>query len=90
MYECIKDYFPLLPDKPLRWFDGGDEKLREENRIWNNSIKLVPTKKPIVTQGDIMIQMGKNDSRFLSRLNPDCALYEYTIKNYPDCFKEIK
>lgn len=89
-YECIKDYHPLLRDKAMRWYTGGDPEVAKSNKEWNESIKLVPTKDPIVVKGDIMTQMGPNDSRFLSTLNPKCALYEYTLQEYSDCFRIIK
>lgn len=89
-YECIKDYHPLLRDKSARWYSGGDTIKEAENREWNASIKLVPTKDPIVKKCDIMTRMGLEDSRFLSKLNPDCALYEFTLQEYKDCFKVIK
>jgi len=87
-YKCIKDYHPLLRDKSMRWHNGGDPIKAKENREWNDSIKLVPTKEPIVKEGDVMIQMGANDNRFRSTFDQDCALYEYTLKEYSDYFQE--
>ena len=88
-YKCINDYHPLLRDKATKHYWGKDPVILEEVRQHNASIKLVPTKDPIVVKGDVMVKMGKDDSRFLSSLNPECALYEYTLQAYPDCFELV-
>lgn len=51
--------------------------------------KTEATDKPVLLFGDVLTQMGKNDLRFISSKNHDCALYEYTIHMYKDCFKQI-
>lgn len=51
--------------------------------------KKEPTDESVVKRGDVMTQMGNNDSRFASRDDSDLALYEYTILEYKDCFRLI-
>lgn len=46
-----------------------------------------PTKDAVINQGDVLTQMGKNDTRFASTKDHYSALYEYTLKEYNDCFK---
>ena len=89
-YLCIKDYHPLISNKATKFYIGKDPVKRKEIDEHNKSIKLVPTSTPVVVKGDIMTQMGENDSRFASKLNSDCALYEYILKEYSDCFELIK
>ena len=89
-YLCINDYHPLIGNKDRQYYMGEDPVVREEVNKHNSTIQVLPTKKAVVIKGDILTQMGKGDSRFRSKQNPDCALYEYTLQQYSDCFKEIQ
>lgn len=84
-YLCIKDYHPLIYDRP---FKIGDFE-------WNMQRRQVPTPNPVIVKGDVMTQMDKDNGfgnvpRFKSKLDSDCALYEHTLIEYSDCFELIK
>lgn len=48
-----------------------------------------PTDEPILLKGDVLTQKGKDDSVFQSRDKKGMALYEHTLKSYPQFFKVI-
>ncbi len=42
----------------------------------------------VLEKGDILTQQDENANRFQSRKQKHFSIYEYTIKKYPDVFKE--